>query len=170
MSYPIAKYDIEDGIEFNREVEEMRGRDPFDVFLDGNCGFHHYLLKEIVKEGRSYGNIAIPYLCDGYNGPHVVTRVRNIREGFDLGFFSVCGEIDDPRREGFCEKISGPIPNGLLYGYRHKGDNHYWYQKEECRMTNNMKLMRLFIKERNLGTEADIDIERELHKLGDHLI
>lgn len=169
MSYSFGKFDIDDGIQFNREVEEVRGRDPFDVFLDGNCGFHHYLVKEIVKEGRNYGNIVVPYFCDGNNGPHITTRVRNIREGFDLGFFDVRGEIDDPRFDGFCEELNGSIPQGLLYGYGNGGDN-YLRAKEELRMANNMKLMRLFIKKGRLGMEANIDIEKELHILGDHLI
>jgi hypothetical protein len=160
---PILIADVKEAIEFNRHVEWFRGRDPFKVFMLGNCGAHHRILEEAFP-----GQLTA---LEGHIGNwpnafyHIISGSRNQREErFDC--FDVRGHLSesDFKCKNFA-RFSGPMPSSLCHGYDETWDGRF---DEHRRMENNRKLMRMFILGKKNGVK--VDIEKELFNLGDHLI
>jgi len=164
--------DIEEAIEFNRDVERARGRDPFEVFTLGNCGFHHLLLEDVFGKENTTAYRAINWPGNKYNvAVHYFSRIPYDKDS--VGFFDVTGELIG---DWFVKKMQNentePVRKLFLdsfhearYGYDGSSGGRF----EECmRMKNNRKLMHLHIAGKRLGMK--IDVEKELYKLGDHMI
>lgn len=182
----ISTDDVEEIITFNKEIEIVRGRDPMEVFMKGNCGSHHNILSDAL------GSLHVaPFLAENWSGEireHVVSRVHNVARGVKLkqmleknsmtkaeglvGFFDVSGVLDwfTPEQWGNGEcKMLPKVGRNLAYGYSKDGNCGPWQRDvEEERMNNNRKLIRLFMKSRKTGLK--VDIEKELYNLGDHRI
>jgi len=164
--------DIEEAIEFNHEVELARGRDPFEVFTQGNCGMHHILLEEAFGKENTTAYRAINWPCsDNKVAVHYFSRIPYDKDS--VGFFDVTGElVGDWFVRKMCstntEVVQGVLANSFneaLYGYDGSSGGRF----EECmRMKNNRKLMHLHMASKRLGIK--IDVEKELYKLGDHMI
>jgi len=166
-------------IEFNKQIEVVRGRNPMEVFRYGNCGTHHEILE------LAFGKDALPFHSKFFvnkdcskikHNPliwavksdfteigHIITWIRN-------SYFDVGGRLKAVKDQYL--RFLKEVPHGFQLGYAindslsvvHKLEET---KKERLRMNNNKKLVQMLISRKRSGLKSPVDIKNELRYLDD---